>query len=699
MMMDAEPELKEQKPLPPIVADAHALYLAFGGRQHRRIEEAMRAKGYTKFSRRVFYDRYERGHLTLGWMRRYGWNVVGSNPPALVCGMTRPNFPPVTENKAKSLNPAPIDQTGPSETNEMLKENTDETEQQKATFISGSESNSASPTPDVKPANTSPKQMEQFQKWLKRIAPNMQWDAAHQQYLYSKLDDITSGRSKRLMIFMPPRHGKSELVSVRYAAWRLRQDPTMNIILGSYSQRLANRFSRKIRTTWEEAGQIENGQLRIENKEDKSGKSAAGHGTKSRSSKTQSAGTSSTNAASDNSQLSTVNSQSSSTRSRLNTASEWETGLGGGVRAVGVGAGITGFGANLIIIDDPVKSRAEAESETFRNRAWEWFNDDIYTRLEPNASIILIQTRWHEDDLSGRLLQEMQDGGEKWDIVCLPAIAEATDNGQLQPIDNGQLIIDNEKPSSTVTSKDITQNSPAIINCQLSIINCPDPLGRNPGDALWPERFPVPELLRIKRQMGTYSFSALYQQRPVPLEGGLFKKSWFAQIIPVPPHGLRWFRGYDLAISTKTSADYTASARCAIDRQGNIYIADVYRARLEYPDQRKFVIDRMTKERDTEHGIEAAMHAQAFIQDLRRMPGLARFAIKPVRVISDKFTRALAWANRAEEGKIILVRGPWIHPFLDEVCSFPNSPHDDQVDAVSLCVQMMEARKRMIWRF
>jgi len=382
--------------------------------------------------------------------------------------------------------------------------------------------------------------------------------------------------------------------------------------------------------------------------------------------------------------------------------------MGGGVRAVGVGAGITGFGANLVIIDDPVKSRAEAESETYRNRAWEWFNDDIYTRLEPNASIIIIQTRWHEDDLSGRLLQEMQDGGEKWDIVCLPAIAEK--------IDNGQLIIDNEKPSSTspatVTPKGVTHtslatvmpagitaSSPEIINCQLSIINFPDPLGRNVGDALWPERFPVDELLRIKRQMGTYSFSALYQQRPVPLEGGLFKKSWFKQIIPVPPQGLRWFRGYDLAISTKTSADYTASARCAIDRQGNIYIADVYRARLEYPDQRKFVIDRMTKERDTEHGIEAAMHAQAFIQDLRRMPGLARFAIKPVRVTSDKFTRALAWANRAEEGKVILVRGPWIHAFLEEVCSFPNSPHDDQVDAVSLCVQMMEARKRMIWRF
>src|SRR5206468_5069168 len=109
---------------------------------------------------------------------------------------------------------------------------------------------------------------------------------------------------------------------------------------------------------------------------------------------------------------------------RLNTVSEWETGTGGGVRAVGVGAGITGYGGKLVIIDDPIKSRSEAESETYRNRTWEWFNDDLYTRLEPDASMILIQTRWHEDDLAGRLLAEMKNGGEHWEVVSLPAICE-----------------------------------------------------------------------------------------------------------------------------------------------------------------------------------------------------------------------------------------------------------------------------------
>lgn len=185
----------------------------------------------------------------------------------------------------------------------------------------------------------------------------------------------------------------------------------------------------------------------------------------------------------------------------------------------------------------------------------------------------------------------------------------------------------------------------------------------------------------------------------MPLEGGLFKKKWFTHFVDRAPDGLRWIRGYDLAISTKTSADFTASARCAMDRNGNIYIADVFRARLEYPDQRKFVVDRLINERDTEHCIEDALHAKAFIQDLRREPSLARHAIRLVSVTTDKFTRALAWANRAEEGKIILVRGPWLGPFLDEVCSFPNSAHDDQTDAVSLAIQMIDRRKRQFWRF
>lgn len=408
--------------------------------------------------------------------------------------------------------------------------------------------------------------------------------------IIEKLGRITSGETNRLMIFLPPRHGKTELVTIRYTAWRLECAQLSNIILGCYNQRLANKFSRKVRRIAAERMRLAHDRRAVE---------------------------------------------------------EWETEAGGGLRAVGVGAGVTGHGANLIMIDDPVKSRKEAESAVFRDRVWEWFNDDLYTRLEPGAAIVLIQTRWHDDDLAGRLLKEMEEGGEAWDVASLPALAEPGDE-----------------------------------------------LGRAAGQALCPERYDEAALERIKKKLGAYSFAALYQQRPVPVEGALFKRNWF-RFADRAPEGLRWARGYDLAVSVKTSADYTASFRCAFDAAGNLYIADGFRKRIEYPEQRRYVVKRMVAERDAEHGIEKALHGQAFVQDLRQMPAVRGVALRAVRVDADKYTRALAWANLAEEGRVYLVRGSWVNDFMDEVCRFTGrgDSHDDQVDAVSLAVQML-GRKR-----
>jgi predicted phage terminase large subunit-like protein len=307
------------------------------------------------------------------------------------------------------------------------------------------------------------------------------------------------------------------------------------------------------------------------------------------------------------------------------------------------------------MIDDPIKSREEAESETYRERVWEWFNDDLYTRLEPDASIILTQTRWHDDDLAGRLLKEMQAGGEQWEVVSLPAVAE--------------------------------QN---------------DPLGRKPGEPLCPDRYSAADLARIRERLGAYSFAALYQQRPIPAEGALFHRNWFANaIVEKAPEGLRWARGYDLAISTKTSADYTASFRCAFDREGVLYIADGLRKRMEYPEQRRYVIQRMVNEKNTVHGIEKALHGEALVQDLRRVPAVRHIPFRAVRVEGDKYTRALAWANLAEEGKVRLVRGPWIEGFIDEACRFTGrgDAHDDQIDAVSIAVKLLSTNRRSLFVF
>ena len=427
----------------------------------------------------------------------------------------------------------------------------------------------------------------EFRAWLPVVSPTFTWTWRHQLYLFERLDLVTARICNRLQISMPPRHTKSETVTVRYAAWRLEQDPTMRIIIGAYNQKLANKFSRKVRRLLK--GRVE---------------------------------------------FSTD----------CKAVEEWETAAGGGIRAVGVGGGVAGFGADLIIIDDPVKNRKQAESATYRENAKDWFNDDIYTRLEPGGQIILIQTRWHDDDLAGYLQKQMlEEDGEQWEIVNLPAFAEEN-----------------------------------------------DPLGRAVGEALCPERYDKAALLRIKNKLTGYGFDALYQQRPTPREGALFKLAWFAgKIVLNAPMGLRWVRGYDLAASQKTQADFFASFACAYDAAGNLYIRDGLQAKLEYPEQKKQAKKWMLEERQTRHAITKALHGIALVQDLRRE--VRGVGFRAVDEKGDKYSRACAWADLAADGKVFLVRGRWIDDFLSECIRFTGKgeSHDDQVDAVSVAVQML----------
>jgi len=428
------------------------------------------------------------------------------------------------------------------------------------------------------------------------------------------------------------------------------------------------------------------------------------------------------------------------TRSRLkNTESEWETSVGGGLKAVGVGAGVTGFGADLIIIDDPVKSRAEAESKTFRDRLWNWFNNDLYTRLEPDGSIILIQTRWHEDDLAGRLLRDASEGGEQWEVVNLPALAEGDiQNGEMKmnfgeaclsptgtnniaqgkadavgrnPGYNDQHDTDPEGVEQSandvapfqgantlefypgVTSASRTHPrlyslSPSATGDERYI----DVLGRKIGEALCPERFDEQKLEQYRRQLGSYSFAALYQQRPSPAEGGMFKRHWF-KITNFAPPNLKWKRGYDLGISKNADADYTASVKTAYDKSGDLYIDGAYRARIEYPEQRRYILGRIDAEPEIDHGVELSANGNAVIQDLRTLKKTQGRTLRGIHVKGDKLTRALGWLALAEEGKVHLVRGAWNDEFIDEAASFPTGTHDDQIDAVSLTIQMHRQQK------
>jgi predicted phage terminase large subunit-like protein len=421
--------------------------------------------------------------------------------------------------------------------------------------------------------------------------------APHHRLLAEKLEAVERGDIDRLMVFMPPRGGKSELVSVRFPAWYLGRHPDNRVIGTSYAARLAERFSGQARNQLEDP----RWPFAVTLADDTASKAA------------------------------------------------WDiAGHRGGYIAAGVGGPITGSGAHVLIIDDPVKNQEEADSPAYRESVWDWYTSTAYTRLEPGGAVILVMTRWHEDDLAGHLLNEAKEGGDQWEVVRLPARAEDD-----------------------------------------------DALGRQPGEALWPERFPVERLERIRAAIGARAWNALYQQRPTSEEGALFKRQWF-QVVDSAPAGLRWVRYWDLAASTKTSADYTASAAVALAEDGTLFIRDMVRGRWEWPDAKRVIRQSMLADAGVEHIVEEALHGLAALQDLRRDPALVSIPLRGVRVTTDKVSRAHSWSARAESGKVALVRGAWVNDFLHEVCSFPNGAHDDQVDTVSGGVEALA--RRVSWR-
>lgn len=211
----------------------------------------------------------------------------------------------------------------------------------------------------------------------------------------------------------------------------------------------------------------------------------------------------------------------------------------------GVGGPLTGRGADVLIIDDPIKNAEEAHCDTYRERTWDWYRSVAYTRLEPRGSVIVIATRWHEDDLIGRLIRAEPTA---WRLLSLPALAEEDDS-----------------------------------------------LGRPPGAPLWPDRYPAPVLEETRRVVGEYYWSAQYQQRPTPAGGRIFKREWFRTFVDladgyqlgetlIPKSRCRRFCTVDLAVSTKTSADFTVIATWAVTPANDLLLVDLVRDRLEAPD-------------------------------------------------------------------------------------------------------------------
>jgi hypothetical protein len=322
----------------------------------------------------------------------------------------------------------------------------------------------------------------------------------HHKLICNKLDAWERGEIKRLMLFLPPRHGKTELASRRLPAYIFGRNPNASLITASYSADLSSQNNRDVQRI------IDSSEYqRIFPETCLFGKN--------------------------------VRSEAFGTYLRNSDLFEI-VGYKGIYQSAGIGGGITGRGFEYGIIDDPIKNRAEAESKTYRDQIFSWYTSTFYTRQDSeNARILIILTRWHEDDLAGRLLEHQRTGGEyadQWEVVNFPAIAE-------------------EKQA--------------------------DEDHRNPSEALWPEKFPLKALRAIKENIGIYDWESLYQQRPQPPGGGKIKRDWF-QVIDRAPEGLRWSRFWDLAVSTKTTADYTASIAGAKDGDGNFYLKDMILIRL-----------------------------------------------------------------------------------------------------------------------
>lgn len=415
--------------------------------------------------------------------------------------------------------------------------------------------------------------------FLPSIAPpSWTFDAPHLRLIAEHLDAVTRGEIDRLAIFMPPRHAKTETVTIRYPVYRLEKDPSLRMLVTGYNQQVARKFSRKTRNI-------------------------------------------------------TINRVDLSDKT---SADEWETKAGGGLVARGVGTPPTGYGFNLILIDDPIKKREEAESPVYREKLWDWYTDDLYTRLEPGGAMILTLTRWHHDDLAARAIASEPN---RWTILRLPALAE-TD----------------------------------------------DPLGRQPGQALWPKRYDESALERIKqvqnKQAGAYSFESLFQQNPTPREGAFFKVGQL-QIVDAPPAGLTECRGWDLAASAG-EGDYTAAVKLGVDRDGIWYILDMQRGQWS-PDER----DNMMKQIAAldGYGVRIRMAqdpGQAGVDQAVRLTRLlAGYAVRSERVSGDKTTRASGLAAQLNAGNVRLVRGTWNATLIEEFRQFPQGKHDDIVDATA----------------
>lgn len=439
---------------------------------------------------------------------------------------------------------------------------------------------------------------------------NDRWIAApHVMLLNEAAMDLVAGREEGLIEEIPVRHGKSEFTSKFLPAWFIGRFPWKRVGLASYEADFASQWGRKTRDVLEEWGEPVFG-VRVR--------------------------------------------QDTRAANRWyvewNDDGRWVT-RDGGMFTAGVGGPMLGMGFDLLIIDDPFKNAAEANSKTQRDKIWEWFQAVALTRVEPGGSVIVVQSRWHEDDLIGRIKREQSAGtaGRKYRSISLPALAE-----------DGDI------------------------------------LGREVGEALFPYRYSADVLEKIKKDIGSYYFSAQYQQRPQPAEGGLFKRQHFryfsieGNIVKVRREEDRidqyrrrdcWvFQTIDPTASNRSSADYFVITTFLVTPVYDLCVLDQFREQIEGAEQKRLIAQAFRRWQPQVQAVEVKSMGLTLYQECRNM-GLPVYALK---TDSDKFTRAVPVSARMEAHTVFFKDGaPWLDDLESELLYFPRGANDDQVDTLA----------------
>lgn len=426
-----------------------------------------------------------------------------------------------------------------------------------------------------------------FGEWMASERPEFRWDYPHFRVMQDALDAVTAGDLRRVFFQVAIRHGKTEHNSEGYGAYRIQADPKTRVLVGSYNQLQAQKISRNIRRRVKVLG------VPISRDRD--------------------------------------------------TAGEWETEQGGGVRAVGAGAGVASVNADLIIIDDPIGSRDDAESQAIRDRVWDWITNDLLARCEPHTAVLFTMSRWHQDDPAGRLLDQHRD---RWHVIDLPGRAEPQ-----------------------------------------------DPLGRAEDAPLWPDLRDEAWLDEKRAELGEYGFASLIQGRPRPREGGMFKWAWWQLLDDLPRTG-EMVRYWDLAGTQpkggRHDPDYTAGSLLCRMPDLRTAVVDVTRFRKSIAARDATVLEvaatdlrayagRIRWWIETEAGIAGEERTAALVKRIQAL-GLPVYTEHPT---GKKPLRAEPLASAAEAGNAVLCPGDWRDPFRTEAADFPHGMHDDQVDSAA----------------